>query len=176
MVSSRCSWIVTVLPANVFRNRVLSICQDRSRMATVFILLHHTLRLRREDPIQVASCRPSKGRASLRGRHTEPSVELLDVPLPQKGIGTLYSGDPATRSSCGNRPCQVPKLRSDRPRACGEYAAIICTPNSFIARPTCVRRCLSTFSPSFTVTKKWLPRSLYKAQNKPWLSITSRTP
>jgi hypothetical protein len=61
---------------------------------------------------------------------------------------------PARRSSCGNRPCQVPKLRSDRPRACGEYAAIICTPNSFIARPTCVRRCLSTFSPSFTVTKK----------------------
>src|SRR6266481_1570699 len=83
---------------------------------------------------------------------------------------------PASRSSCGKRPCQVPKLRSDRPRACGEYAAIICTPSSFIARPTCVRRCLSTFSPSFTVTKKWLPRSLYNAQNRPWRSITSRNP
>ena len=58
----------------------------------------------------------------------------------------------------------------------GEYAAIICTPNSFIARPTCVRRCLSTFSPSFTVTKKWLPRSLYNAQNSPQVSITSRNP
>ena len=32
------------------------------------------------------------------------------------------------------------------------------------------------FSPSFIVTKKWLPRSLYKAQNKPWISITSRKP
>jgi len=31
---------------------------------------------------------------------------------------------PANRSSCGSRPCHVPKLRSDRPRACGEYAAI----------------------------------------------------
>src|SRR5690242_3802107 len=27
---------------------------------------------------------------------------------------------PAKRNSCGKRPCQVPKLRSDRPRAWGE--------------------------------------------------------
>ena len=69
---------------------------------------------------------------------------------------------------------QVPKLRSDRPRACGEYAAIICTPSSFRARPTWVKRCLSTLSPAFWVIKKWLPRSLYKEQNKPRVSITSR--
>jgi NAD-dependent SIR2 family protein deacetylase len=47
---------------------------------------------------------------------------------------------PASRNSCGSRPCQVPKLRSLRPRACGEYAGIICTPNSCNARPTWVRR------------------------------------
>src|SRR4051812_2052604 len=83
---------------------------------------------------------------------------------------------PASRSSWGRRPCQVPKFRSDRPRAWGEYAGIICTPNSFSALPTCVKRCLSTGSPAFGVTKKWLARSLYNAQNTPCLSITSRKP
>jgi hypothetical protein len=37
-VSSRCSWIVTVLPASVFRNRVLSICQNRAPIVTVLSL------------------------------------------------------------------------------------------------------------------------------------------
>ena len=27
---------------------------------------------------------------------------------------------PRNRNSCGSRPCQVEKLRSERPRACGE--------------------------------------------------------
>ena len=48
--------------------------------------------------------------------------------------------------------------------------------NTSSVLPTCVRRCLSTFPPAFTVTKKWLPRSLYRAQNKPCFSITSRNP
>src|SRR5713226_1186412 len=124
------------------------------------VLFHHSLRLYGENPVQVAPAGAPKRRAFSRRKALAPAALVI----------------PASRSSCGKRPCQVPKLRSDRPRACGEYAAIICTPSSFIARPTCVRRCLSTFSPAFTVTKKWLPRSLYTAQNKPWISITSRKP
>ena len=34
----------------------------------------------------------------------------------------------------------------------------------------------STENSAFGVTKKWLPRSLYKAQNRPLVSITSRSP
>src|ERR1700738_1709815 len=40
-------------------------------------------------------------------------------------------------------------------------------PSSRIARPTCVIRCRSTISPSFGVSQKWLPRSVYKAQKIP---------
>ena len=32
------------------------------------------------------------------------------------------------------------------------------------------------FAPTFGVSQKWLPRSLYKAQNKPLRSITSFSP
>src|SRR5437899_13022509 len=36
------------------------------------------------------------------------------------------------------------------------------------ARPTWVRRWESTFPPTFGVSQKWLPRSLYSAQNTPF--------
>ena len=118
------------------------------------VLVNHSLRLHREDPVQVAPAGAPKCGTLLHRRYLELAVKLRDVLLSQKRIGALYRRNAASRSSCGNRPCQVPKLPSDRPRAWGEYAAIICIPSSFIARPTCVKRCFSTFAPSLTVTKK----------------------
>src|SRR4051795_3427001 len=56
--------------------------------------------------------------------------------VPMNSLARARSEIPRTLSSCGRRPCQVPKLRSDRPPACGEYAAIIFTPSSPKARPT----------------------------------------
>src|SRR3954468_7864263 len=60
--------------------------------------------------------------------------------VPRNSLARARSEIPRTLSSCGRRLCQVPKLRSDRPLACGEYAAIIFTPSSPKARPTCVGR------------------------------------
>src|SRR3954447_3522553 len=55
--------------------------------------------------------------------------------VPRNSLARARSEIPRSRSSWGKRPCQVPKLRSDRPLACGEYAAIIFTPSSCNARP-----------------------------------------
>ncbi len=141
------------------------------------VLIYHPFGLDREDPVQVRSDRGTESRFSfVGGGNSELFIELRNVAVAQKLIGCFHARDLASRSSCGKRPCHVPKLRSERPRAWGEYAGIICMPNSFIALPTCVSRCLSTLSPALTVTKKWLPRSLYNAQNKPFVSITSRNP
>jgi len=81
---------------------------------------HDSLRLHREDPVQVAPAGASKRGALFLRRYRELIVELPDILLPQEGVGSLHRRDPASRSSCGRRPCHVPKLRSERPRACGE--------------------------------------------------------
>lgn len=55
---------------------------------------------------------------------------------------------PSSASSCGSRPCTVPKKRSERPRASGEYDGIIPIPSSPMARPNCVGLALSTLPPA----------------------------
>jgi hypothetical protein len=152
----RCSWIVTVQPASELRNRVLSIRHSRSPIATVLSLA--TTRSVCAVKIQSRSVRPLRRNAVPFAAEATQNLPLNSsmYRFRKNSLACSRSVIPANRNSCGKRPCQVPKLLSDRPRACGEYAGIICTPNSFIARPTCVNRCLSTFSPAFGVTKKWL--------------------
>src|SRR5450759_616509 len=58
------------------------------------VLFHYALSLHSEDPVQVAPPCPPKCRAFLRRRYAELVVELPDVPLPEKSIGTLRGGDP----------------------------------------------------------------------------------
>jgi len=67
---------------------------------------------------------------------------------------------PRTRSSCGSRPCSVPKARSMRPRASGEYDGICRLPSCASARPTSVRFFLSTRPPASGVRKYCEPRSV----------------
>ena len=55
-------------------------------------------------------------------------VRRLPDRLNNSNVWVEYDGisnhhkilDSNSNCSCGSRPCQVPKLRSDRPRACGE--------------------------------------------------------
>ena len=110
----------------------------------------------------------------MRGGHGKLAVQLGNIALPQEAVGFLHGGDAAHAQLCGRRPCQVPKFRSLRPRACREYAGIISMSSSRIARPICVIRCRSTISPAFGVSRKWLPRSLYKAQKIPRCSTALR--
>src|ERR1039457_6287874 len=90
-VSSRCSWMVTVLPANVLRNRVLSICHSRSRMATV-LFLPTTRSVCAETPVQVGPPRPPKYRAFLCRRHVKFVVIFRDVPPLAGGAKDRLSG------------------------------------------------------------------------------------
>jgi hypothetical protein len=77
--------------------------------------------LQREDQVQVRPSDGDKRGTRLAGWDPEPAVELLDIFRLAASTVVIFR----TRSSCGNRPCQVPKPRSLRPRACGEYAGII---------------------------------------------------
>src|SRR5664280_3197036 len=81
-VSSRCSCMVTVLPAKVLRNRVLSICHSLVANCDRVVFAHHALRLYREDPVQVAPIGAPKCRPFLRRWHAELAVEFFDVFLP----------------------------------------------------------------------------------------------
>jgi hypothetical protein len=95
------------------------------------------LGLNREDPVQIRSAAAPKGGPLHRRRHGEFAVELRRVVVPSKNwLACSGVPMPANCNSCGNRPCQVPKLRSLRPRACGEYAGFICTPSSITGRQT----------------------------------------
>jgi hypothetical protein len=55
---------------------------------------HHSLGLHREDPVQIASAGTSKRRAFFLRRDAEPGVELPDVPVAQKRVGTFHGRDP----------------------------------------------------------------------------------
>src|ERR1035437_2817471 len=58
------------------------------------VLGHYSLRLHREDPVQVGPAGEPKRRAFLFCGHLELVVKLADIPLPQKGIGPLRGADP----------------------------------------------------------------------------------
>src|SRR5215831_17866403 len=79
-----------------------------------------TLVLQREDQVQVSAAAAHKGTAPLRSRHLKASIELAEVVLAQEALAASRVRMPRNRSSCGKRPCQVEKLRSERPRAWGE--------------------------------------------------------
>jgi hypothetical protein len=83
------------------------------------VLVDHAFLLQAENVIQILAPHRNKRAPPLRGSHAKPLVEFLHI-VAEKFIGFLQLGNPAQRSSWGSRPCQVPKLRSDRPRACGE--------------------------------------------------------
>src|ERR1019366_389423 len=73
------------------------------------VLFHHALRLYREDPVQVAPTGAPKRGALFHGGHTEPSVELGDVLLSQKGIGALHRADPRQSEFLGQATLPGPK-------------------------------------------------------------------
>ena len=65
------------------------------------VLVHRSLRLHGENPIQVAPPCPPKCRAFPRRRNVELRVELRDIPLPQKAVGAFH----------GSGSCQPEFLR-----------------------------------------------------------------
>lgn len=113
------------------------------------VIVPHYVWAEKDPPIPAAA--PPKRRAPLLCRYRELAVELGDVMIPQKLIGALQGRDSRHSQFLGNRFCQFPKFRSDRPRASGEYAAIVWAPSSCMALPTCVDRLLSTLPPAVGV-------------------------
>jgi hypothetical protein len=74
----------------------------------------------REDHLQIPVPARYKCRPSLCCRNLKLTVEFGDVGLVKKRVGPFQVRIPRSRNSWGSRPCQVEKLRSERPRACGE--------------------------------------------------------
>src|SRR4029077_12786911 len=112
--------IVIVLPAKLWRNRVLSICHHRSLMATVLSFSTTrsvcTVKIQfRSLPLVRRNAVPFSAAGTLNWALNSPMYRSRRKALAPSAVVI-----PASRSSCGKRPCQVPKLRSDRPRACGE--------------------------------------------------------
>src|SRR4051812_6199013 len=115
---------------------------------------HDSFRLHAEDPVQVRPAGTTEGTPLLFGCNGELTVESVNVVLAQESVGLFPSADAGQPQFLGQASLPSAEIRSDRPRAWGEYAGIICTPNSFNALPTCVKRCLSTGPPAFGVRKK----------------------
>src|SRR5882724_8278269 len=82
--------------------------------------VHRTLELQGEDEIQIPAAAGHKRAAPFCGLHLEAAVEFPQVVSCRKRLAASSVWIPRNLSSCGSRPCQVPKLRSLRPRACGE--------------------------------------------------------
>src|ERR1700739_59084 len=78
----------------------------------------------------------------------QPALQRGEHPL---GTPARLVETPASPRALGNRPCNVENPRSERPRACGEYAAICSIPRCDKARPTWVCCVFETFSPAFGV-------------------------
>ena len=94
--------------------------QSQVLKADSVIAVHRAFELQREDALQIVALAGHKGAAGL-GRFTlKLAVELSHVVLPQETIGLLQGGAFRQPQLLGQASLPVPKLRSLRPRACGE--------------------------------------------------------
>jgi hypothetical protein len=84
------------------------------------IAVHAAFELQGENRFQVTIPAGHKSIAPLPGHKLKTAIELGDIVLPQKPVRRLKRPSWRSRNSCSKRPCQVPKLRSLRLRACGE--------------------------------------------------------
>src|SRR6516164_1390033 len=141
------------------------------------VAVHRALKLQREDQIQVLAAGTRHERApALCRRHLKAAVELADILLPQKSVGLVQGRD----------PLQPQFLR--QPALPGAEAALAAAPglrrvsrdqlHSQLAQGSShLRQTVRIhFASHLGVSQKWLPRSLYRAQNSPLRSITSRNP
>ena len=94
--------------------------------------------------------------------------------LPQEAIRRFHRGDLATAVPAAAVParCQIgarcaPSPAVSRPRS---------SQSPVLQRPSHLAQPLRLTGPPAAGVKKWLPRSLYRAQNRPLRSITSRNP
>jgi len=142
-----------VLPARLLRNRVLSICHHRSLTATV--LSFSTTRSVCTVKIQFRSVRLVRRNAVPFSAAGTLNL-LLNSPMyrsRRKALAPSAVVIPASRSSCGKRPCQVPKLRSDLPSPGANSRDHL--HSQLLHRPPNLRQAMFIhLFPSFTVTKK----------------------
>ena len=102
--------------------------------------------------------------------HLEAPVELGDVVLAQKRVGRLQGGDPV-QPQLLRQPslpgAEAALAASPRLRRVGRESSA--PPARAAPVPPASADADPPASPAFGVSQKWLPRSLYKAQNTPLL-------
>src|SRR5205085_2985848 len=140
------------------------------------VSIHRPLKLQTEHPIQVLTSPRQKRRSPFRRAHLKSAIELRDVVLTQKLIRFLHAADAVQpqllrqTSLPGAEIALASSTRLRRIRRNHLYPQLA-------QRSSHLRQAMgSTFPPTFGVSQKWLPRSLYNAQNNPLRSITSFSP
>jgi hypothetical protein len=108
-----------------------------------------------EDPVQGGPAGSPECRAFLRGRHLNFRLNSSMYDFRKKALAPSALVIPASRSSCGNRPCQVPKLRSERPRAVANTPQSLLSPVPSSPVPPASGRCTRhRTSPAFQSPRK----------------------
>jgi hypothetical protein len=81
---------------------------------------HYPVRLNAEYPVQIRVAGTPEGGSLLFRRDSKLPIELRHITFPQKCVGLCQRADPGQPQLLRQTPCQVPKFRSQRPRACAE--------------------------------------------------------
>jgi len=131
----------------------------------------HTRLLHGKNTIQILPADRNKGALRLR-RATEICGSARQCSAREEAVGFLHGGDLAQPQLLRQRPCQVAKFRSLRPRACGEYAGMHSMLRSRMARPPASVAGGLTISPSFGVARngcrdRYYRRRKYRAARPP---------
>src|SRR5437660_12157934 len=140
------------------------------------VAIHRALELQREDEIQIPAATRHKRAARLRRPYLKTAVELGHVVLPQNRIRGFQRRDPLQPQFLRQPSLPgaevaftaSPRLR----RVGGNHLNVQSTQGSSHLGQTMA----IDFPSTFGVSQKWLPRSLYSAQNTPLRSITSFSP
>ena len=86
-----CSWMITLHPARVGRHSARSICMTRLPKTYGVISINGALVSLREDHFKVPVAAGYECRAALRCRNREAAVELGDVMLGKKLVGSFQA-------------------------------------------------------------------------------------
>ena len=157
---SKCWCTVTLQPARTGAPAHRFDLQAEILNADRVVAIYRALELQGEDEIQIPAATWQERVSRLRCCHLKAAIELGDIVPSQKRIRRVQGRDPGqpqflrqpSLPSAEVAFTAAPRLRPE--------AGIIWMSSSRKARPTWVRRCTSTFPPTFGVSQKWLPGSL----------------
>src|SRR6266853_5180738 len=137
--------------------------------------IHRPLKLQAENQVQVLTSPRQKGRSPFRRAYLKAAIELRDVVFPQKPVRLLQTVDAVQSQLLGQTSLPGSEVALTATSRLRRISRDHLNPQ-LCQRPSYLRQAMPIhLAPTFGVSQKWLPRSLYKAQNSPLPSTTSRS-